>query len=152
MNIVENNNNHGIVVRQEENVDIEEHFVIIHFMNRETLAMDFWGRVEELQKKMGITLREACEKAGLNYGTAINQKSNATLPNLISGALLARQFDTSVEWLLFGNISLPRSQKALWSTFAVVAEKEELYNIVKKLPTLTTRKLQAIDTLLEDDA
>lgn len=112
--------------------------------------MDFWGRVEELQKRKGITLREACEKAGLNYGTAINQKSNATLPNLVSGVLLARQFDTSVEWLLFGNVGLSNSQKSLWNAFSAVVEKDELYNIVKKLPQLTSRKLQAIGTLLED--
>ena len=119
-------------------------------MNKETLAMDFWGRIEERQKSVGMTLRDACEKAGINYGTAVNQKSNATLPSLIAGALLAKELGTTVEWLLFGSAIVPSTHKNLWNTFVAVADKEELYEIVKKLPQLSTKKIQAIGTLLDN--
>ena len=66
------------------------------------LARDYWNRVNIVLN--GNTLKDLCEKAGLNYNSIRNRKSGNvySLPRMENGLLLAKALGVSMEYLLTG--------------------------------------------------
>ena len=69
------------------------------------IARDFWKRVEIAQG--GISLKDLCLSADLNYDSVRNRKSGLTysLPRLESALAIARALGVSMEYLLTGESS-----------------------------------------------
>ncbi len=109
-------------------------------------AMDFWGRVENAQKAKGWTLLELCQRAGLNYGTIMNKRSTAKLPNLEAGVAIAKVLERSVEWLLYGDeASEPVIQL---ETIRDIYNDKKLLHISKELGNASDRQIDAIQVIL----
>lgn len=70
--------------------------------NTNELAMNFWGRVDNAQKHMGLSLQELCSRAKVNYGTVMNKRSLAKLPNLEAAYSISHVLGKSLDWLLTG--------------------------------------------------
>ncbi len=63
-------------------------------------AFEFWKRVDELKGDM--FLQELAEKAGLNYKTMRNQRSNCTFPKSVDMQAIAKVLGTTQEYLMTG--------------------------------------------------
>lgn len=109
-------------------------------------AMDFWGRVENVQKTKGWTLFELCQKAGVNYGTIMNKRSTAKLPNLEAGTAIAKVLDKSVEWLMYGDDS---SEDVIqFETIRNIYADKKLLPIASRLEMASDRQIDAIKVIL----
>ncbi|PKL22548.1 MAG: hypothetical protein CVV48_01805 [Spirochaetae bacterium HGW-Spirochaetae-4] len=108
-------------------------------------AMDFWGRVELAQKEHGWTLVELCKRAKLNYGTVMNSRSTARLPNLDAAVALSTTLGKSVEWLLIGKNSQLTEYVDLFNKLSM---KPELLAIMHELQKATKNELNAINVIL----
>lgn len=106
----------------------------------ESLAMNYWGRVDNSQKQLGITLQELCRKAHVNYGTVMNKRSQGKLPNLEVAYALSFVLQRSLDWLLTGN--------EIESKQGYVCNDEYLLPILYKLTAANKRQLDAISLIL----
>jgi Bacteriophage CI repressor helix-turn-helix domain. len=106
----------------------------------ESLAMNFWGRVDNTQKALGITLQELCRKAQINYGTVMNKRSQGKLPNLEAAYAIAFVLKRSLDWLLTGNEAETKQ--------GYVCNDEYLLPIVYKLSAANRRQLDAVSLIL----
>ena len=114
-------------------------------MNEEQMAMDFWGRLEIVQKNENKNLKAVCKNIGIPYQTLINQKSAARLPSLSVAMLLASELNTSLDWLLFGDRTVTEDDKQLISALLSDARKKA---IVEKVSGLSQSELFAIEVFL----
>ena len=114
-------------------------------MNEEQLAMDFWGRLEIVQKNENKNLKAICKNVGIPYQTLINQKSAARLPSLSVALLLASELNTSLDWLLLGDRTATDNDKQLVSVLLTDARKRA---IVEKVSSLSQSELFAIEVFL----
>ena len=110
--------------------------------------MNFWGRVELAQKTHGWTLSELCKRANLNYGTVMNSRSSARLPNLEASVALSITLGKSVEWLLTGENSQLTDQIEL---FNLLGAKLELLAILEEFPKASKNQINAIKVILQID-
>ena len=116
--------------------------------NEEKIAMDFWGRFEYLQSLKNTSLKTICDKNGIHYRTTLNQKSCARLPSLITAFLLAKEVDSTVEWLLFGSepeYDIESSEQLARTIF----NDKRLLSISKKLINLSQEELFSLEVLLK---
>ena len=113
----------------------------------EKTAMDFWGRVENIQAQKKINLKVICEKHGIPYQTTLNQKSSAHLPNLYSACLIAKELGCSVEWLLFGDESNTKLEDCTQLAQTIFKDKR-LFAITNKLASMTQEELYSLEVLL----
>lgn len=117
-------------------------------INEETIAMNFWGRVELAQKEAGIpTLKMVCEQAGILYQTIANKRSLGKLPNLLTSCKIAEQVGKSVEWLLYGD-EADASTVSDEDVYERLGKDPLLMNITRKLTTYDEKKLKALLKLL----
>lgn len=117
-------------------------------MNEETIAMNFWGRVELAQKEAGIpTLKMICEQAGILYQTIANKRSLGKLPNLLTSCKIAEQVGKSVEWLLYGD-DADTGDLSDEDVFDRLRKDPLLMNVTRKLTTYDEKKLKALLKLL----
>jgi len=106
----------------------------------ESLAMNFWGRVDNTQKQFGITLQELCRKAKVNYGTVMNKRSQGKLPNLEVAYAISFVLEKSLDWLLTGKETEVKK--------GYVCDDESLLQIIYKLSAANKRQLDAINLIL----
>lgn len=106
----------------------------------ETLAINFWSRVDNVQKQMGITLQELCRKARINYGTVMNKRSQSKLPNLEVAYAIATTLSRSLDWLLTGNEIEQKN--------GYVCTDEYLLPIIYRLSAANKRQMDAISLIL----
>lgn len=114
-------------------------------MNEEQMAMDFWGRLEIVQKTENKNLKTICKSIGIPYQTLINQKSAARLPALSVAMLLASELNTSLDWLLFGERTASKNDIQLISVLLSDARKRA---IIEKVSGLSQSELFAIEVFL----
>ncbi len=114
----------------------------------EKLAMDFWGRVENIQLQQNLNLKVICEKHGIPYQTTLNQKSSAHLPTLRSACLIAKELECSVEWLLFGDDAESKMETCSQLAQEIYKDKR-LFAISKKLKSLNQEELYSLEVLLK---
>ncbi len=108
--------------------------------NSETLAINFWSRVDNVQKQLGITLQELCRKAHVNYGTVMNKRSQCKLPNLEVAYAIAYTLKRSLDWLLTGN--------EIEQKDGYVCTDEYLLPILYRLSAANKRQIDAISLIL----
>lgn len=113
--------------------------------NEEQVAMNFWGRLEIVQKNENKNLKTVCKNVGIPYQTLINQKSAARLPTLSVAMLLASELNTSLDWLLFGDRTATENDRQLISVLLSDARKRA---IVEKVSGLNQSELFAIEVFL----
>lgn len=114
-------------------------------MTTEQCAMNFWGRIEQLQtQEHRPSLKQICDNAGIVYRTIENQKSAARLPSLLTAYKLAKELHCSVEWLLSGEITIETHAQAIREISADSRKKE----IVEKIASLSQSELFAIEVFL----
>ncbi len=100
------------------------------------LAMDFWGRVELAQREAGIsTIKDLCQEAGVVYQTVMNQRSEGTMPNLMTIMRISQHVQKSMDWLLLGDTITQDSSKQKVA-LAVVNDKKafEIARYVMSMP------------------
>ena len=114
-------------------------------MNREQLAMDFWGRVEQAQQLENRSLRAICKEKGISYKTIMNEKSYARLPSLEIASKLAAELRCSLDWLVFGeNRSLDSDSQIIAGLLSDPRKKA----IVERLALSNQSALFSIEYLL----
>lgn len=102
---------------------------------KDRIAREFWNRVDS--KLNGATLKDLCDKAGLNYNSIRNRKSGDvySLPRMESGYQIAKALGVSLEYLLTGETD--RSYNARIRAIADALESDP-------------EKLDAVEVLLFD--
>lgn len=117
-------------------------------MTEEQLAMNFWGRVEQVQKEEDKNnLKTVCKAIGVPYQTVINQKSAARLPSLNTASKLASALHCSLDWLLLGsdrNMTFENEGQLIRQILGDARKKA----IVEKVANLSQSELFAIEVFL----
>ncbi len=106
----------------------------------ETLAINFWSRVDNVQKQMGVSLQELCRKARINYGTVMNKRCQGKLLNLEMAYAFSFALGRSLDWLLTGNETEQKN--------GYVCTDEYLLPIIYRLSAANKRQLDAISLIL----
>lgn len=118
-------------------------------MKNEQVAMNFWGRVEQMQSANGKTnLKQLCKSLEIPYQTVNNAKAKATLPNALYIAKIAKALNCSIEWLLFGtdvDISLNSANEIAQQ----ILHDERKKALIDKITKLSEPELHAIEVLLK---
>lgn len=108
--------------------------------NDDTLAINFWSRVDNACNALGITKQELCRKARLNYGSIINKRSQNKLPNLEESYAISKTLDRSLDWLLTGKEAKMEN--------GYVCTDEYLLPIIYRLSMANKRQIDAISLIL----
>jgi len=93
---------------------------------KDELARAFWRRVD--LSLDGATLKDVCEKAGLNYTSVRNRRSGAvySLPRLENGYQLAHNLGVSLEYLLTGQKTIPYNARIKAIADSLVTDPDRL--------------------------
>lgn len=120
---------------------------VCYYMNKEELAMNFWGRVEIAQREAGIsTFKQVCETAGIHYQSMANKRSLSTLPNLETAVAIARVVSKPVEWLLLGDLDVDVATRA--DVLKAIDSNDRFYEIAKRLVSASQSQVYALEVLL----
>lgn len=105
-------------------------------------AMIFWGRVDNLVKSKGITLKQLCADYGLVYGTIMQNKARKIFPSLLLTKGLSEALNTSLDYLVTGKEYEHPLQKKFH-------DDEFLIDICTRITQCSREHLKIIDTMLD---
>lgn len=71
---------------------------------------EFWDRIKELTKNKQTTKLQFCNDLGFHFNTFCNKVTQKVYPTLKELLLLAKYFNVSVEYLIFGKTYAEPSQ------------------------------------------
>jgi hypothetical protein len=107
-------------------------------------ANDFWGRVEELWKKTGVTKQVFCNSTNgkINFYTWSNKKSQSKIPNLELASAFAEALGVSLDFLVTGKEYEHPLQKKFH-------DDEFLIDICTRISKCSREHLKIIDTMID---
>ena len=78
----------------------------------------FWKNVDRILGQQKLI--DAAEKAGINYRTIKNQRSDSRLPRLEDAFKIARSLGTTVEYLMTGECVKSVTEEGKWLLYLVI--------------------------------
>jgi hypothetical protein len=104
-------------------------------------AYHFWCRVDELRGKR--ELLEIATSTGIKYKSMLVQRSNTTFPKAQDLVALAKDLNTTVEWLVSGESSIIQDYN-----LKIIRNNQRLYGIAVEMVNASERQLVAMEVLL----
>lgn len=104
-------------------------------------AYHFWCRVDELRGKR--ELLEIATSTGIKYKSMLVQRSNTTFPKAQDLVALAKDLNTTVEWLVSGESSIIQDYN-----LKIIRNNQRLYGIAVGMVNASERQLVAMEVLL----
>lgn len=104
-------------------------------------AYHFWCRVDELRGKR--ELLEIATSTGIKYKSMLVQRSNTTFPKAQDLVALAKDLNTTVEWLVSGESSIIQDYN-----LKIIRNNQRLYGIAVGTVNASERQLVAMEVLL----
>jgi hypothetical protein len=104
-------------------------------------AYHFWCRVDELRGKR--ELLEIATSSGIKYKSMLVQRSNTTFPKAQDLVALAKDLNTTVEWLVSGESSIIQDYN-----LKIIRNNQRLYGIAVEMVNASERQLVAMEVLL----
>lgn len=102
---------------------------------------EFWERVTPLIKRKYPSIKEFCEKAGLNHLTFYNDKSRRFYPPIDNLKKMAEVLDVSIDYLVFGEAkNIKFDKETLIFVKKYQNARKPIKNIIGKILDGTTEK------------
>lgn len=78
----------------------------------EEYILKFWKRIDTLTNSKGVTLKELCQRAEINYGSMRRQRTLVIYPGVSELISIAKNLNTSLDYLLTGENTSTLSEEA----------------------------------------
>jgi|GEM_PF-1425842 len=109
------------------------------------LAFDFWGQVENTLDERNMSLRKLCSLTGIPYSTLLNERNKAILPEVFVIKKICDTLDVTIDSLLTGKGKEAKDKSNEAGFYCVVgkltkSQEEMLENIIAKM-NVQVRKL-----------
>ena len=116
-------------------------YIMIMENSKEENAYRFWCRVDEVRGRR--ELLDIALSSGIKYKSMLVQRSNATYPKAPDLVAIAKNLNTTVEWLVSGESSIiqDRCLKFIWNN-------QRLYKLAVEMAKSSERQIVAMEVLL----
>lgn len=71
-------------------------------MDERIFGIEICDRIAELRSKAGLNKTDFAKKIGVRYKTVLTWETGDVVPMLLPLARVAKEFDVSLDWLVFG--------------------------------------------------